>query len=128
MTPTPAGALSNPDADNLERMFARGQTVRMKLLLTPRDLGTTTSGNVVGEITSRFEKAGLRVVASKMVQLSEREAAPLVAAGRLERVLPDWCLPTMTVWGVTPGRRLTPARVTAFLDAVRAALGAHDQP
>ena len=30
--------------------------------------------NVVGEITSRFEKAGLRVVASKMVQLSEREA------------------------------------------------------
>ncbi|MXO50999.1 M20/M25/M40 family metallo-hydrolase [Erythrobacter gaetbuli] len=51
--PIPAGALSNPDADNLERMFARGQTVRMKLLLTPRDLGTTTSGNVVGEITGR---------------------------------------------------------------------------
>ena len=30
--------------------------------------------NVVGEILTRFEKAGLRVVASKMVQLSDREA------------------------------------------------------
>ena len=54
--------------------------------------------------------------------LSERQAAPLVAGGRLERVLPRWRLPTMTVWGVTPGRRLTPARVDAFLEAVRAAL------
>ncbi|MFK4003784.1 M20/M25/M40 family metallo-hydrolase [Qipengyuania sp. NPDC077563] len=53
--PTPAGALSNPDADNLERMFARadGQPIRMKLVMTPRDLGTTESGNVVGEIVGR---------------------------------------------------------------------------
>ncbi|HZJ95585.1 MAG TPA: nucleoside-diphosphate kinase [Thiopseudomonas sp.] len=35
--------------------------------------------NVVGEITSRFEKAGLRIVASKMVQLSEREAGGFYA-------------------------------------------------
>lgn len=53
--PTPAGALSNPDADNLERMFARadGQPVTMHLKLTPRWLGETTSGNVVGEIVGR---------------------------------------------------------------------------
>ena len=51
--PTPAGALSNPDADNLERMFARAgdRPVTMHLTLTPRWLGDTTSGNVVGEIT-----------------------------------------------------------------------------
>lgn len=54
--------------------------------------------------------------------LSERQAAPLVATGRLERVLPDWQLPTMTVWGVTPGRRLLPARVTAFLAMLSDAL------
>ena len=48
--PIPAGALSNPDADNMERLFARGGEVRMKLILTPRDLGMTKSGNVVGEI------------------------------------------------------------------------------
>ena len=55
VTPTPAGALSNPDADTLERMFARaeGQPIRMKLVMTPRDLGMTRSGNVVGEITGR---------------------------------------------------------------------------
>mgnify|MGYP001419383916 CR=1 FL=1 len=35
--------------------------------------------NVIGEITTRFEKAGLRVVASKMLQLSEREAAGFYA-------------------------------------------------
>ncbi len=53
--PTPAGALSLPDAANLERMFERadGRPITMKLTLTPRDLGTTTSGNVVGEIVGR---------------------------------------------------------------------------
>ena len=60
--------------------------------------------------------------------LPDRRAAPLVAAGRLERVLPNWQLPTMTVWGVTPGRRLTPARVDAFLEAVRAALQPQAEP
>jgi len=53
--PTPAGALSLPDAANLERMFARadGRPIMMKLTLTPEDLGTTISGNVVGEIVGR---------------------------------------------------------------------------
>lgn len=53
--PTPAGALSNPDAANLERMFQRagGKPITMKLVLTPQDLGQTTSGNVVGEIVGR---------------------------------------------------------------------------
>lgn len=35
--------------------------------------------NVIGKITSRFEEAGLRIVASKMVQLSEREAGGFYA-------------------------------------------------
>jgi carboxypeptidase Q len=55
VAPTPAGALSNPDAANLERMFARakGKPITMKLVLTPRFLGDTQSGNVVGEIVGR---------------------------------------------------------------------------
>lgn len=48
--PTPAGALSNPDADNLERLMALGAPIRMRLVLTPRNIGETMSGNVVGEI------------------------------------------------------------------------------
>ncbi|HLX70016.1 MAG TPA: M20/M25/M40 family metallo-hydrolase [Verrucomicrobiae bacterium] len=45
----PAGALSVPDAEQLERLAARGP-VRVKLLLTPRDLGSVTSQNVIAEI------------------------------------------------------------------------------
>ena len=58
VAPIPAGALSNPDADNLVRMFERAgrKPIRMKLTLTPRDLGQTQSGNVVGEITGRDPK------------------------------------------------------------------------
>ena len=53
--PTPAGALSLPDAENLARMFERadGQPIMMRLTLTPENLGTTLSGNVVGEIVGR---------------------------------------------------------------------------
>jgi hypothetical protein len=48
----PAGALSLPDAENLERMFARaaGKPITLKLEMNPRQIGQTQSGNVVGEI------------------------------------------------------------------------------
>jgi hypothetical protein len=53
--PTPAGAISVPDAENLERMFARagGTPITLRLELNPRRIGKTTSGNVVGEIVGR---------------------------------------------------------------------------
>ena len=50
VTPIPAGALSIPDAENLERMIARGKPVRMKLKLTPQNVGMQTSGNVLADI------------------------------------------------------------------------------
>lgn len=55
VTPTPAGALSLPDAENLERMFERadGRAITMRIEMNPRFIGTTTSGNVVGEIVGR---------------------------------------------------------------------------
>lgn len=50
----PAGALSLPDADNLERMIKVGQksgkAVRLKLVLTPRNIGQQESGNVIAEV------------------------------------------------------------------------------
>lgn len=51
----PAAALSVPDAEQLERLAACGVPVRVKLLLTPRDLGPVTSQNVVAEIKGREE-------------------------------------------------------------------------
>lgn len=62
--PIPAAALSNPDADNLERMLARAaQPVRMRLLLTPRNLGQQQSGNVIAEIPGSDPAAGIVVAA-----------------------------------------------------------------
>lgn len=54
VTPIPAGALTLPDAANLERMFDRADgPVMMKLTLTPEWIGETQSGNVVGEIVGK---------------------------------------------------------------------------
>ncbi len=48
--PIPIGALSAPDADQLERILQTGQKVEMNLTLTPRSTGVKPSGNVIGEI------------------------------------------------------------------------------
>ncbi len=45
----PAAALSNPDADQLERLAARGP-VRVRLVLTPVERENAPSWNVVGEV------------------------------------------------------------------------------
>ncbi len=57
-----------------------------------------------------------------IVGIDDRFAQHWVEQGLLERVLPEWALPTVTIWCVTPGRRLLPARTTAFIDMLRAAL------
>lgn len=48
--PIPIGALSGPDADQLERIFEKGETVSVHLTLTPQSVGDLPSGNVIGEI------------------------------------------------------------------------------
>ncbi|MGH6780851.1 MAG: M20/M25/M40 family metallo-hydrolase, partial [Sphingomonadaceae bacterium] len=62
VAPIPAAALSNPDADNLERMFARTKAVRMKLVLTPRNIGTQQSGNVIAEVPGSDPSAGIVLI------------------------------------------------------------------
>lgn len=47
------------------------------------------SKNVVGEIYSRFEKAGLRIVAAKMLQLDESSAGGFYAEHRERSFFPD---------------------------------------
>ena len=48
--PIPIAALSAPDADQLERTLSRGQGIRLKMVLTPQEVGELPSGNVIGEI------------------------------------------------------------------------------
>lgn len=49
----PAAALSNPDADTLERQLASGKTVRFRLNLTSRHLDPVMSANVIAEVVGR---------------------------------------------------------------------------
>lgn len=46
----PAVAISNPDADALERQFASGHAVRLRIKSTARELPRQRSANVIGEI------------------------------------------------------------------------------
>lgn len=49
--PIPAAAISNPDADNLTRQVMRAKTpVKVRLLLTPQNIGQQKSGNVIAEV------------------------------------------------------------------------------
>jgi len=60
--PIPAAALSNPDADQLERLVKRGKPVRMRLVLTPRQVGVQKSGNVIAEVPGTDPTAGIVLV------------------------------------------------------------------
>ncbi len=62
VTPIPAAALSVPDAEQLERIAARGKPVTMKLVLTPRQTGTHESGNVIAEVPGSDPSAGIVLV------------------------------------------------------------------
>lgn len=46
----PAAAVSNADADQIERLHAMGASVRLKLLLKTREIPNAPSGNVVADI------------------------------------------------------------------------------
>jgi acetylornithine deacetylase/succinyl-diaminopimelate desuccinylase-like protein len=62
VTPIPAGALSLPDAENLQRMLKRGKPVTMRLVLTPRFVGDQVSGNVVAEVPGTDPDAGIILI------------------------------------------------------------------
>ena len=59
VAPIPAAALSVADAENLERMVKLGKPVTLHLTLTPKFVGTRSSGNVVAEVPGTDPKAGI---------------------------------------------------------------------
>lgn len=62
VTPIPAAALSVADAENLERMVKRGKPVTLHLTLTPRQIGTRESGNVIAEVPGTDPSAGIVLI------------------------------------------------------------------
>ncbi|MCI4589485.1 M20/M25/M40 family metallo-hydrolase [Sphingobium sp. BYY-5] len=63
VTPIPAAALSVPDAEQLARVIARGQPVKLHLTLTSKMLKDQPSGNVIAEIPGSDPAAGIVVAA-----------------------------------------------------------------
>ena len=53
----------NPHTENLERMFARGKAVKLKLVLTPQNIGQQESGNVIAELPGSDPSLGMIVIA-----------------------------------------------------------------
>lgn len=47
----PAAAMSNPDADLIDAMLKRDPNAVLELHMSPKDLGTNTSYNVIAEVT-----------------------------------------------------------------------------
>jgi DNA-binding transcriptional LysR family regulator len=105
--------------DDLERhaavrlMSARGTPIVWKLLRgksvwegTPPGRLTLNSMDVIQQLL--LDGAGIGA-------LPERFAAEDVRLKRLVRVLPEWCLPPVPAWAVTPMRRYLPAKTRAFL-------------
>ncbi len=62
----PAFALSNPDADALERQFATGQAVRLRLRSSARDLPPERSANVIGEIPGSDRASEIVILAAHL--------------------------------------------------------------
>ncbi|HWL29514.1 MAG TPA: LysR family transcriptional regulator [Burkholderiaceae bacterium] len=76
----------------------------------------TLSSNSMG-LQQALSVQGLGIVG-----LSGGFAAGPVKQGALQRVLPDWSLPPVTVWCVTPGRKLLPQRTLAFIELFKSVL------
>lgn len=102
----------------LQLLGSSGEPQRWRLSNGPESWDGLPAGPLAANSVSL-----LRLLATHglgIAGLSAGFVADAVASGHLVRVLPDWQLPTMTVWAVMPGRRLIPARTRVFLTALEA--------
>ena len=81
-TPIPAGALSLPDAEQLQRILERAKgPVTMRLVLTPRNLGQGQSGNVIADVPGSDPNAPPILVACHLDSWDKGTGAVDDAAG-----------------------------------------------
>jgi len=62
----PALAISNPDADALERLFAGGKPVRLRMKSTSRELPDVRSANVIGEVPGTDKAAEIVILGAHL--------------------------------------------------------------
>jgi DNA-binding transcriptional LysR family regulator len=105
--------------DDLERhaavrlMSARGTPIVWKLLRGKRVWEGTPPGRLT--LNSMDVIQQLLLDGAGIGALPDRFAAEDARLKRLVRVLPEWCLPPVPAWAVTPMRRYLPAKTRTFL-------------
>ncbi len=77
----PAAALSNPDADFLERLVSRGSRVRLRLRLESSTVATTVAWNITGELRGREAPDEVIVIGGHLDSWDVSESAADDAAG-----------------------------------------------
>jgi len=84
----------------------------------------TWEGLPTGSVSSNSPalQRALALEGMGIVALADVLVIDALTQGRLKRVLPEWSLPTATVWSVTPGRRLLPLKTRAFMKMLRDAM------
>ena len=94
-------------------MSARGTAVAWKLMQGK----TMWEGTPPGRLTLNSMDAiqQLLLDGAGIGALPDRFAADDVRFKRLVRILPQWCLPSVPAWAVTPMRRYMPAKTRAFI-------------
>lgn len=82
------------------------------------------SGLPPGRISANAPELLIRLAcaASGIAAVPDYFAAPEVRRGALRRVLPDWCLSSVSAWAVFPERKLMPVKSRAFIDMLHTAL------
>lgn len=98
----------------LPLMSSQGESVAWKL----NSPFGQWQGMPPSQLTSNSLATQRALAASGMgiVALPEVLASECVAKLQLVQVLPEWSLPSVTVWCVTPGRRLMPLRTKVFIE------------
>jgi DNA-binding transcriptional LysR family regulator len=111
--PAPAHPDELEHHESVRLMSARGSAVTWKLLRgksvwegTPHGRLTLNSMDLIQQLL--LDGAGIGA-------LPDRFAAEEVRFNRLVRILPEWCLPAVPAWALTPMRRYLPAKTRAFL-------------
>jgi Zn-dependent M28 family amino/carboxypeptidase len=92
----PAAAVSNADADQIERLHAMGTTIRLKLLLKTRDIPNAPSGNVVADIVGTEKPEEIVLLAAHLDSwdlspgaIDDATGVAIVIAAALKAAGPD---------------------------------------
>ncbi|WCM93171.1 LysR family transcriptional regulator [Acidovorax sp. NCPPB 2350] len=108
--------LRENDDDLVRWRFApQGGGAQPRKSVTVRVAGALSTND--GEVMTQWALAGLGIMAR-----SEWDVGPLIASGRLVRLLPRWQMEPAPVMALVPSRKGLPARLRLFIDAAKAAL------